>query len=101
MSAPAKKPSKSRKVRRISSTELSKHLASVLTRVRDRNETVIVERNGKPLCQVTPIDESRAFTMADLAKLLRSLPPPEKEWADAVREVIATQDLYEPPKWHR
>lgn len=101
MSAPAKKPATGRKVRRISSTELSKHLSSILSRVHDRNETVIVERNGKPLCQVMPIDESRAFTMADLAKLLRSLPPPEKEWADGVREVIATQDLYEPPKWRR
>ena len=101
MSAPAKKPSTGRKVRRISSTELSKHLSSVLSRVHDRNETVIVERNGKPLCQVMPIREPGTFMLSDLVKLLESLPPPEKEWADAVREVIAEQELYEPRKWRR
>jgi prevent-host-death family protein len=101
MSAPTRKPSNGRKVRRISSTELSKHLASVLTRVRDKNETVIVERNGKPLCQVVPIDERDKFTVADLAKLLASLPPAGKEWADAVAEHIANQETFKAPKWSR
>lgn len=101
MSAPARKPTGKQRVRRISSTELSKHLSSVLSRVRDRNETVIVERNGKPLCQVAPIEERREFTIADMVKLLQSLPPAGKEWADAVAEHVANQETYKAPKWSR
>lgn len=101
MSAPTRKPSNSRKVRRISSTELSKHLASVLTRVRDKNETVIVERNGKPLCQVVPIDERDQFTVADLARLLTEIGPLGRDWADAVADHVANQEPFEPRKWRR
>jgi prevent-host-death family protein len=100
MSAPANKPANPRKVRRISATELSRHLSRVLSRVHDRGETVIVERNGKPLCQVAPIEEGREFTLADLGRLLAEQPL-GRDWADAVAEGIANQDVYEPPKWSR
>jgi len=67
------------RVRRITSTELAKRLSDVLNRVHDRGETVLVERAGKPICQITPIPEEPGLQLSELVDLLGSLEPPNWE----------------------
>lgn len=40
----------------VSATELARRLGDVLARVRYRHESFIVERNGKPVARVVPME---------------------------------------------
>ena len=91
----ARKTASGRTPRRLSATELAKRLSDVLNRVHYQRETVIVERGGKPLCQLTPVPASLDFHLSDLVALLDSLPSPGEEWAEAVAQGVAEQDEFE------
>ena len=54
----------------ISSTELARSLGDVLARVRYRHDSFIIERNGKPVARMVPIE--RANTGATLAEALEA-----------------------------
>lgn len=90
-----------RPVRRLSATALAKRLSDVLNRVHYQGETVLVERSGKPLCQITPVPGSLDFYLSDLVTLLDSLPSTDEEWAEAVRRGVAEQDEFEGFEWPR
>ena len=96
-----KKTASARHGRRLSATELAKRLSDVLNRVYYQRETVIVERGGKPLCQLTPVPRPLDFHLSDLVALLDSLPAPGEEWAEAVAEGVAEQDAFEGFEWPR
>src|SRR3990172_7271628 len=84
-----------RPLRRLSATELAKRLSDVLNRVHSRGETVIVERGGKPVCQLTPVPGSPEFRLSDLVGLLDSLPSPGEDWAEAVTQGLAGPNKFE------
>jgi antitoxin (DNA-binding transcriptional repressor) of toxin-antitoxin stability system len=88
-------------MRRLSATELSKSLSDVLNRVHYQRETVIVERGGKPVCQLNPVPASPDFQLSDLVALLDSLPATDKGWADAVADAAANQDEFGGFEWPR
>ena len=90
-----------RPVRRLSATELAKRLSDVLSRVHYQRETVIVERGGKALCQLTPVSNSLDFHLSDLVALLDSLPSPGEAFAEALSEGVAEQDAFEGFEWPR
>jgi len=90
-----------RPVRRVSATELAKRLSDVLNRVHYQRETVIVERGGKAVCQLTPVPSSLDFKLSDLVALLNSLPSPGEEWAQAVAQGVAEQDEFKGFEWPR
>ena len=52
----------------ISATELARSLGDVLARVRYRHDSFVIERNGKPVARMVPIE--RATTDATLAEAL-------------------------------
>jgi hypothetical protein len=87
--------------RRVSATELARKLSDVLNRVHYQRETVIVERGGKPLCQLAPVPSSPDFRLSDLLALLDSLPSPGEEWAAGVAQGVAEQDEFEGLEWPR
>jgi antitoxin (DNA-binding transcriptional repressor) of toxin-antitoxin stability system len=103
MAKPAedKKFASGRPLRRLSATQLAKKLSDVLNRVHYQRETVIVERGGKPVCQLVPVPGSLEFQLSDLVALLDSLPSPGEGWAQAVRQGVAEQDEYEGVEWPR
>ncbi len=90
-----------RPVRRLSATELAKKLSDVLNRVHYQRETVIVERSGKALCQLTPVLGSVEFHLSDLVALLGSLPSAGEEWAEGVEQGVAEQDESAGFEWPR
>jgi antitoxin (DNA-binding transcriptional repressor) of toxin-antitoxin stability system len=101
MRAPAKKRSTTRNVRRLSATEFARKLSDVLNRVHYQRETIIVERGGKPLCQLVPAPTSLDFQLSDLVALLDSLPPADAEWAKMVARGVSEQDEFEGLEWPR
>jgi hypothetical protein len=59
-----------------------------MNRVRYRAESFIVERSGKPICEILPARPPR-FSGAALFNLLRSLPKPDEEYLALAEELIA------------
>src|SRR5208283_1222898 len=74
----------------ISATDAVRRFSEVLNRVQCRNETFIVTRRGEPMCEIVPVRPA-AFTGRDLVGLLRSLPHPDKEYLDAVEDLVRNQ----------
>ncbi len=90
-----------RRVRRLSATEVARGFSEVVNRVRYRNEVVIVERGGEPVCEIGPVAAASPFTGGDLVSLLRSLPSPAEEYFEAVEEGIREQPAAERIRWRR
>ena len=101
MSKPTRSSDRSRVV---SATEAAKNFGEVLARVREERAVYIVERRGKPVARITPV-EDRVFTLADFVELIRSgaIPSPGAEYARAVEEGIAFFNRPEVPTspWER
>lgn len=85
---------------RISATEAARSFSELMNRVRYRGESFIVERSGKPICEILPTRPAR-FSGADLASLLRSIPHPDKEYLDIVAELLTKQPTVAKSGWRR
>jgi antitoxin (DNA-binding transcriptional repressor) of toxin-antitoxin stability system len=85
---------------RISATEAARHFSALLNRVRYCGESFMVERGGKPVCEIVPARPA-SFTVADLARRLRTLPPPDKGYRIAVRRIIKQQQRAAGSPWER
>ena len=85
---------------RISATEAARSFSELMNRVRYRGESFIVERSGKPICEILPA-KPPTFSGAKLASLLRSLPKPDEEYLAIVEELIAKQPTVAQSGWQR
>ena len=83
----------------VSATELVRKLGDYLARVRHRRESFLVEKNGKPVARVVPVDEPPVATLAvglaawcgggssdpgfaaDLGRVNAADRPPKNPWA--------------------
>jgi len=84
----------------ISATEAARSFSELINRVRDRGESFVVERGGKPICEIVPAKPPR-FSGADLAKLLRSLPKPDEDYLTVVEEIVTNQPPVAKSGWQR
>jgi prevent-host-death family protein len=57
----------------VSATEAAKNFGRLVDRVREERATYVVERGGKPVARITPVDRA-AFTLADFKALIAALP---------------------------
>jgi len=85
---------------RISATETARRFSELMNRVRYRGESFIVERGGKPVCEILPARPAR-FTGRELADLLRSLPKPDEEYLALVEKLSAKQSTPAESRWPR
>jgi antitoxin (DNA-binding transcriptional repressor) of toxin-antitoxin stability system len=85
---------------RISATEAARSFSELMNRVRYRGESFIVERSGKPICEILPTQPAR-FSGTDLASLLRSMPHPDEEYLDIVEELLKKQPAVAKSGWRR
>ena len=78
---------------RMTASEVVRSFSDVVNRVVYRGEEFIVERNGEPACQITPVSPPTrsGFTVADLSHLLRSLPAPDPAFWDDVEQATHLQ----------
>jgi antitoxin (DNA-binding transcriptional repressor) of toxin-antitoxin stability system len=83
---------------RISVTEAARSFSELMNRVRYRGESFVVERGGKPICEILPAKPPK-LSGADLASLLRSLPRPDEEYLTVVEKLIAKQPTVVDSGW--
>jgi antitoxin (DNA-binding transcriptional repressor) of toxin-antitoxin stability system len=85
---------------RISATDAVRTFSELMNRVRYRGESFIVERGGKPICEILPARPPR-FSGAELANLLRSLPKPDEEYLAILEDLLAKQPTVAESGWQR
>jgi antitoxin (DNA-binding transcriptional repressor) of toxin-antitoxin stability system len=81
---------------RVSAARAARSFSELMNRACDRGESFIVERRGKPICEIVPAKPAR-LSGAELAELLRSLPKPDDEYLAIVEEIIARQPAVASP----
>jgi antitoxin (DNA-binding transcriptional repressor) of toxin-antitoxin stability system len=85
---------------RISATETARRFSELMNRVRYRGESFIVERGGKPICEILPAKPPK-FTGGELANLLRALPTPDEEYLTLVESLTKKQSKVAESRWPR
>ena len=84
----------------VSATEAARHFSDLINRVCYRGELYIVERGGKAMCTLSPVD-ARRCTGAELLSVLTTLPHPPEEFLAAVEDVTRRQSPVEPSAWEK
>jgi antitoxin (DNA-binding transcriptional repressor) of toxin-antitoxin stability system len=86
----------------IAATEAAKTFGRLVDRVREERATYIIERSGKPVAQIGPV-EPKIATMRDLVAFLRDMPRADEDYLRAVEEGMAMFNKPRVPKnpWER
>lgn len=84
----------------VSATEAARNFSELINRVCYKGDTYIVERGGKPMCEITPV-EVRRCTGADLLAAISRLARPPEEFLAAVEEVTRRQASIETSAWEK
>ena len=86
----------------IAATEAAKTFGRLVDRVREERATYIIERSGKPVAQIGPI-EPKVATMRDLAEFFRTAPRLDEETLRYIEEGMAMFNRPRVPKnpWER
>ncbi len=85
---------------RITATEAARKFSEILNRVKFKGESFIVERNGKPICEISP-SESEGLSTQELVEILKSGPHPDKAYLDILEEITRNQPTVAPSPWER
>ena len=85
---------------RISASKAARSFSELMNRVRYRNDSFIVERAGKPICEILPTRPPK-FSGADLVYLLRTLPKPDEDYLAIIEELLEKQPIVKESGWQR
>ncbi len=93
------KPSNSSRDRAVSATYAARNFASLVNRVREERAAYVVERSGKPVAEIRPV-EDRDVTVREFVGLFPSdaRRPADEEYLRAVEEGIAFLNRAEIPE---
>ena len=75
----------------VSATEAAKNLGRIVDRVREERATYVIERGGKPVARITPVDRA-AFTIADFKALIAALPRADEAYLKATERASAVRN---------
>ena len=85
---------------RISATEASRKFSEILNRVKFKGESFIVERSGRPMCEIRPAQKEGVSTQ-ELVEILKSGPHPDKAYLDILEDITRNQPTVAPSLWER
>jgi prevent-host-death family protein len=89
--------------RRIPATTAAKNFGTLVDRVRDHGTIFIVERHGRPVAQIGPVDAPPRSTLADLATLFARPSGLPGEYVRAVERFVrqVNKPRVPPNPWER
>lgn len=79
----------------VTATELARKLGDLLSRVRYRRESFIVERNGTPIARMVPADDMPPLALSDALAAWSGTGPVDPTFASDLKKVSAAD---KPPK---
>jgi antitoxin (DNA-binding transcriptional repressor) of toxin-antitoxin stability system len=84
----------------VSATEAARRFSDLINRACFQEETFVIERGGRPICQLGPL-QGRSCSGADLLALLTRLPRPDEDFLAAVEAVNRSQAVVEGSPWEK
>ena len=72
---------------RVGATEAAKTFGRLVDRVREERATYVIERGGKAVAQIGPVDH-KTFTVADFEDFIRTAPRADDAYATAVEAAV-------------
>lgn len=84
----------------ISATAAARTLSDLLSRVRYRGESFVVERGGEAVCRIVPAGPRRS-TVADLLRALARAPKPDEQFLKTVAALAKGQPKLRRGPWGR
>ncbi|MCY3611090.1 MAG: type II toxin-antitoxin system Phd/YefM family antitoxin [Gemmatimonadetes bacterium] len=93
------KSSSAPKARAVSASYAARNFASLVSRVQEEGAACVVERHGKPVAEIHPV-EDRRFTVREFVALFpaEARRPADEEYLRAVEEGIAFLNRTEIPE---
>jgi antitoxin (DNA-binding transcriptional repressor) of toxin-antitoxin stability system len=86
--------------KKISATDAARSFSDVVARVRYRGEEFVVEKGGEAVCRISPIGQETAkSTIGDLLAVLKSAPPVDDGYQEAVLELTRKQPKLPRSPW--
>ena len=79
----------------VTATELARKLGDLLARVRYRHESFIVERNGKPIARMVPVEPRPPTTLSDALAAWSGTGPVDPAFGSDLKTVNAAD---KPPR---
>jgi prevent-host-death family protein len=94
---------KALKAASIAATEAVKNFGELVDRVREEGVTYVIERHGRPVAQIGPVETEKPKTLRHLIEALEAAPKLDEEVLKYIEEGIAIDNTPEVPKnrWER
>jgi antitoxin (DNA-binding transcriptional repressor) of toxin-antitoxin stability system len=75
--------------KRIPATTAAKNFGTLVDRVRDHGTTFIIERHGRAVAQIGPVQAGRSTTVREFAEYMRTAPRIDEQVLRYIEEGIA------------
>ena len=94
---------KALKTAAIAATDAAKNFGELVDRVREEGVTYVIERHGRPVAQIGPIETAKPKTLRNLIEALGAEPTLDEDVLKYIEEGIALYNQPEVPKnrWER
>ena len=94
---------KALKAAAIAATDAAKNFGELVDRVREEGVTYVIERHGRPVAQIGPIETAKPKTLRNLIEALGAAPKLDEEVLKYIEEGLALHNQPEVPKnrWAR
>ena len=94
---------KALKAAAIAATDAAKNFGELVDRVREEGATYVIERHGRPVAQIGPVETDEPKTLSGLVEYLKTAPKLDEEVLRYIQEGIEFFNRPEVPKnlWAR
>jgi len=94
---------KALKAAAIAATDAAKNFGELVDRVREEGATYVIERHGRPVAQIGPVETDEPKTLSGLVEYLKTAPKLDEEVLRYIQEGIEFFNRPEVPKnlWER
>ncbi len=84
---------------KISADDLETNLSVILSRIRERGEQFVIERDGEEVAMLAPMPASTGITLRELVDRVGDLALPGDGFADDLEVIQASQPPADMPQW--
>ena len=87
----------------VAATDAAKNLGRLVDRVREEGVTYVIERHGRPVAQIGPVQTGEPKTLRNLIDAIQAAPKLDEEVLRYIEEGIAVYNTPEVPRnrWER
>src|SRR5471030_1767508 len=87
----------------VAATDAAKNFGRLIDRVREEGVTYVIERHGRPVAQIGPVEIAEPKTLRNLVEAMRAAPKLDEETLRYIEQGIEMFNRPEVPKnrWER